>query len=78
MRGFSTKKTDVADDLRDVYRVALQRHGLQWNCQGTPKKKYKRLKTFAYQPPEAFLMWHTNQYKNNQVEYRIYIIAVSQ
>jgi len=43
-----------------------------------PQKKYKRLKTFAYQPPEAFLMWRTNQYKNNQVEYRIYIIAVSQ
>jgi len=73
MRSFNLMAADQTKDLKDLYGDVLRRLGYNGTL-----KSYKDLKNFSYMPPEGFLMWHTNQYDNAQVAYRIYIIAVSE
>ena len=73
-RGFSIQRTDESKAMSNLYEEVLRQLGFE----GTARewKSYKHVKNFSYMPPGGFIMWHTNQYDNNQVAYRMYIMNV--
>ena len=75
-RGFNLmlKKTGFGRPLIKSYQKLLSKLGYRGMKQEL--KLYSTVKNLSYLPPGGFLMWHTNEYDNNLVPYRIYLISV--
>jgi hypothetical protein len=70
--GFGLMFAKEAKAISKKYGQAMTKLGYS----GPNLKTYRGLKAWSYIPPGGFFMWHTNEYDNNLVPYRIYIISV--